>query len=224
MRQIQQSNRGFTVIELLFAVSILLVVLAGVLPMYIQTLRTTYVATSKFDVNNEMRKTNNQIISEAREADAFILYDNFRGAWIDGNFVDFRQKTYSGQGRLKDGQTGKFLLFLYYEVDDNPYDSDLPDLERMFGIYLDASEAETVGEVKMFVKDDIDNSLTLEENIPSTSSSSEHEVLIDEMTGLIDGDIFYNFGGTAVVINGMIARKNGAISETNTYNFTITPR
>ena len=224
MKQIQQSNRGFTIVEVLFAVSILLVVLAGVLPMYIQTLRATYVATSKLDVNNEMRRTNNQIISEAREADAFVLYDNFRGAWIDGSFVDFRQQTYSGKGRLKDGQTGKFLLFLYYEVDDNPYDSDLPNLERMFGMYLDASEAETVGKVKMFIKDDIDTSLTLEENIPPISSSSDHNVLIDEMTGLIDGDIFYNFGGTSVVVNGKIARDNGAVKETNTYNFTITPR
>jgi prepilin-type N-terminal cleavage/methylation domain-containing protein len=224
MKATQQSNRGFTIVEILFAMTVFLLVLAGALPMYVQSSKSIYIADSKLDVNNEIRKLNNHIIGEAREADAFILYDNFDKTWIDGSLVDFRNSSCAGKGRLRDGEKGKFLLLLFFGVDDKPYDSIPAPVDHMIGMYLDTDGSETVGPLKIFTKDNIDDKITLEENIPLFSSRSDHEILIEEMTGLMDGDVFYNFGGRSVMINGKIARKNGAIKGTNTYNFTITPR
>ena len=224
MKQTQQSNKGFSLVEVLVALTVFMLVVAGVMPMYVQSTKQVYTTDSKLDITQEIININNHIIGEAREADAYILYDNFRGAWIDGDFVDFRQSTYQGKGRLRDGESGKFLLLLYYGIDPAPYDKTPAPIDHMVGMYLDASESETAGPLKMFIKDSIDNNRSLEENIPSASSSSSHDVILDEMTGLMDGDIFYNFGGRSVMINGKIAHKNGAMKETNTYNFTITPR
>ena len=224
MKRPQQSNKGFTLVEILVALAIFMMVVAGVLPMYFQSLKQVYTDNSKLDITQEILSMNNRIIKEARQADAYVLYDNFRGAWIDGDFVDFRQSTYQGKGRLRDGESGKFLLLLYYGVDPTPYDHVPAPIDHLVGMYLDANENETVGSLRMFSKDNIDNDRSLEENIPAASTLSSHPIILEEMTGLMDGDIFYNFGGRSVMVNGKIAHQNGAMKETNTYNFTITPR
>ena len=160
----------------------------------------------------------------AREADAFVLYDNYKGAWIDGDFVNFRNSSYSGQGRLRDGETGRFLVLIYYEDDPYPNDSNPPPIGKLIGIYMDAEESESKGALRMFEQTSIDDSKCMEENIPSASLMGTHSAIIDSITGLMDGDVFYNFGGLSVMLNGKITHANGAINETNTYNFTITPR
>lgn len=192
--------------------------------MYLQSSKTIMESDSKFEVTEELRGITDEIIAQAREADAFILYDNFRGAWIDGDFVNFRNAIYAGKGRLRDGEAGKFLLLLYYGEDPYPDDATPAPIDHMVGLYLDADESQTEGPIRIFTQDDIDDSKTLEENIPSTSTISQHEILVDSIEGLIDGDIFYNFSGRSIMLNGKISHKEGAISKSNTYNFTITPR
>jgi len=215
---------GFTIVEMLFAMTILLLVLGGVLPMYVQSSKSILTADSKLDVNMDIRSVTDEIIESAREADSFVLYDNYKGAWIDGDFVNFRNSLYAGQGRLRDGETGRFLVLLYYADDPYPADNNPPPLRKIIGIYLDAEEADTKGALRMFVQTSIDDNKTMEENIPSATLMGTHEAIIDSMTGLMSGDVFYNFGGQSVMINGKITHANGAIKETNTYNFTVTPR
>lgn len=221
---ITQSKNGFTLIEILFAMSILLIVVAGVLPMYVQSSKVLMTADSKLDVNDEIRDITDEIINEAREADAFILYDNYQGAWIDGDFVNFRNSNYHGMGRLRDGESGRFLLLLFYGVDPYPDDSDPAPIDEMIGIYLDAGESADTGPIRIFSTTSINDALELEDNIPTIAQSSNHEIIMDEMTGKMNGDIFYNFGGVSIVVNGRISHTNGAKNETNLYNFTITPR
>lgn len=220
----QHSKAGFTIVEVIFAMAILLLVVAGVLPMYVQSSRSIMTADSKLDVNGDVRKVTDQMIENARQADAFVLYDNYKGAWIDGDFVDFRSSSYAGMGRLRDGETGRLLVLLFYDEDPYPNDSNPPPLKQMVGLYLDADESETTGSIRMFVKETFDHSKTMEENIPAAALMGTHEAIIPSMTGLMEGDVFYNFGGKSVMVNGKISHANGAIKETNTYNFTITPR
>lgn len=217
-------KKGFTLVEALFSISILLLVLAGVLPMYVQSSKFILTADSKLDVNTDIRDVTNDLIANAREADAFVLYDNYKGAWIEGDFVNFRNSAYEGMGRLRDGETGRFLVLIYYEDDPYPNDGNPPPIGKLIGIYLDADEGEAKGALRSFINTNIDDSKCLEENIPSASLMGEHDAIIDSMTGLMDGDVFYNFGGQSVMLNGKITHSNGAINETNTYNFTITPR
>lgn len=217
-------KRGFSLIEMIFAMSIFLLVIAGVLPMYVQSSKSILTADSKLDVNTDIRGVTNDLISNAREADAFILYDNYKGAWIDGDFVNFRNSIYEGQGRLRDGETGKLLILIYYEDDPYPNDANPPPIGKLIGIYLDADEGDARGPLRLFVKTNIDDSKCMEENIPSTSLMGTHDSILDSITGLMDGDVFYNFGGKSVMLNGKVTHANGAINETNTYNFTITPR
>lgn len=192
--------------------------------MFVQSSKTILTSDSKLDINDSIRAINDQIISEAREADAFVIYDNFKGAWINGDFVNFRDASYIGKGRLRDGETGKFLLLIYYGIDPYPDDRIPPPIERLVGLYLDANEDETEGPLRMFSKTSINDSISMEENVPAISTSAVHEIIMNNVTGLTDGDVFYNFAGRSIMINAKITRLNGAIEETNTYNFTITPR
>ena len=215
---------GFSMVEVLFAMAIILLIMAGALPMYLQSSKRILESDAKYEVNEEVRDFTNEIISQAREADAFVLYDNFKGAWIDGDFVNFRDSSYEGRGRLRDGEAGKFLLLLYFGEDLYPNDNEPAPLDRMIGIYLDAEENETEGPLRIFFKDDIDTSKCMEENIPSSSTSSDHKIIVDSIEGLMGGDIFYNFSSRSILVNGKIAHQSGSISKSNTYNFTVTPR
>lgn len=215
---------GFTLVEVIFAMSIFLLVVAGVMPMYVQSSKSILTADSKLDVNRNVRKVTDRLIEHAREADAFVLYDSYKGAWIDGDFVNFRNTTYVGQGRLRDGQTGRFLALLYYDVDPYPDDSTPAPLKKIVGFYMDADESQNEGALRYFEQTSIDTSKSMEENIPSVTLMGSHPLVIESITGLISGDIFYNFGGKSVMLSGKISHANGAIKETNTYNFTITPR
>lgn len=218
------SQAGFTLVEILFAMAIFMLVVAGVMPMYVQSSKTIMTADSKLDVNGNVRKVTDEMIQNARQADAFVLYDSYKGAWIDGDFVDFRNSAYVGMGRLRDGETGRFLVLLYYDDDPYPNDSKPPPLKQMVGLYLDAAESESSGPMRIFVKDTFDDDKSMEENIPAASFMGSHDAILPLMTGLMEGDVFYNFGGKSVMVNGKISHANGAIKETNTYNFTITPR
>ena len=215
---------GLSLVEIMFAISILGVVVAGVMPMYVQSSKILMSADTKLDVNDEIRKTTDQMVAEAREADAFLLYDNYKGAWIDGDFVNFRSDAFHGLGRLRDGESGKFLVLLFYGVDPYPDDSTPAPIEKIIGIYLDADETQDTGPVRMFLDEDLDSELAIEENLPSVSKMGTHDIIIDEMTGLLDEDIFYNFGGSSIMLSGKIKESNGSQIETNLYNFTVTPR
>lgn len=217
-------KQGFTIVEALISMSIVLLIMAGVLPMYLQSSKRIMESDSKYEVNEDVRKFTNEIISQAREADSFVLYDNYSGTWIDGDFVNFRSDTYAGMGRKRDGEAGRFLLLLYYGEDPYPNDSEPAPLDHMIGIYLDAEEDESEGPLRFFFKDTIDDSKCLEENIPGISSSKDHEMIVESIEGLMDGDIFYNFSSRSIMVNGKISHRTGAISKSNTYNFTITPR
>jgi len=226
MRGLNRSGRkqGFTIVEVLLSMSIVLLIMAGVLPMYLQSSKRILESDAKYEVNEDVRGFTNEIISQAREADSFILYDNYSGTWINGDFVNFRSDTYAGKGRRRDGETGRFLLLLYYGEDPYPNDSEPAPLDHMIGIYLDAEEDEVEGPLRIFFNNNIDNSKCLEENIPGISSSRNHDIVVESMEGLIDGDIFYNFSSRSIMVNGKISHKTGAISKSNTYNFTVTPR
>jgi prepilin-type N-terminal cleavage/methylation domain-containing protein len=219
-----QNERGFSLIEIIFAMSIMLIVVAGVLPMYVQSSKSILTADSKLDVNRSMRKVTDQLIQYARQADAFVLYDNFKGAWIDGDFVNFRNPSYIGQGRLRDGETGRFLVLIYFDVDPYPDDANPAPIKKLVGFYLDAEESNDEGALRYFEKTTIDHGKSMEENLPSATTMGSNPILVDSITGLMSGDIFFNFGGRSVMLNGKITHANGAMNETNTYNFTITPR
>jgi prepilin-type N-terminal cleavage/methylation domain-containing protein len=219
-----RESAGFTLVEIMFAMSILLIVVAGVLPMYVQSSKNILTVDSKIDVNSEIRDITTNIISEAREADAYVLYDNYKGAWIDGDFVDFRNAPYHGMGRLRDGESGKMLVLLFYGIDPTPDDRTPAPLEKIIGLYLNANEATSEGSLQSFTVTNINDNKTMEENLPSATKMGTHDVVVSSVKGLIDGDIFYNFGGRSIMMSATIAHINGAIKETNTYNFTITPR
>ena len=219
-----RKNGGFTIVEMIVAMSILLLVLGGALPIYVQSSKSILTADSKLDVNRDVRSVTDSLIENAREADAFVLYDSYKGAWIDGDFVNFRNSAYEGMGRLRDGETGRFLVLIYYEDDPYPDDRNAPPIGKLIGIYHDADESDSKGALRMFIDTTIDDSKTMEENIQPANLMGSHDIIIDSMTGLMSGDVFYNFGGLSVMLNGKISHANGAMSETNTYNFTITPR
>jgi prepilin-type N-terminal cleavage/methylation domain-containing protein len=225
MKQLSiRKKKGFTLVEILFAMSILMIVVAGVLPMYVQSSKNILTVDSKIDVNAQVRSITTDIISEAREADAYVLYDNYRGAWIEGDFVDFRSAPYHGRGRLRDGESGKMLVLLFYGIDPTPDDRNPAPLEKIIGIYLNANESSSNGSLQSFTVTDIDNTKSMEENLPTSSKMGSHDIVVQDVTGLIDGDVFYNFGGRSIMLSATLAHENGAIKETNTYNFTITPR
>ncbi len=219
-------KRGYSLIEVLFAMAIFMLVMAGLLPYFIQSSTTLFKADAKLDANKTVRDISDYMINEARESNHFILYDSFKGSWKNGTFVDFRNSSNHGTGRLRDGESGKFLVLIYYGVDPYPADTTPAPIDRVIGLYLAVEEDNNQGAVKYF---DIDVPVAnqqdaIEDLIPAANTESNHDILVDEMIGLLDGDIFYNFKDRAILMNGQIVHGNDYKQITDTYNFTIAPR
>ncbi len=219
-------KKGYTLVEMLVTMSIFTIVMAGLMPFYIQSSETIFTADGKLDTNEDVRKITDFVVNEVRESNHFILYDSFSGSWNEGVLVDFRLPVNHGAGRLHDGETGKFLLMVYYGVDPYPGDTTPAPIERLIGIYLSVAEGVTEGPVRVF---DIDVPLDsqyqpVESLIPASTVQNNHEILIDDMKALLDGDIFYNYKDRAILMNGQIIHGNDFKQITDTYNFTIAPR
>jgi type II secretory pathway pseudopilin PulG len=218
-------RKKFTIVELLVALSIFMMVMAGVMPMYIQAMRQIFTTDAKLNVNDSVRKVMDRIIQEARASDGFILYDSFLGYVPAGGgpLLDMRSAT-PGMGRLSSARTGKFILFLSYGPDANPNDTIPPPLVRMTGVYFDANEDETSGNIRWFTRTNFGTGTDpLETYIPLAGTFRTNPVLVDSIRGLMNGDIFYNFNSSSVLINARLAGQSGAMRETTLYNFSITP-
>lgn len=208
-------NKGFTLVEIMFASALGVLVLAG-LAVFMRTIATMEYATyHKQTINENMWTVTLKMIGERRQADRFVLYKS----WEDRTVVDMQ---------LND-QSGDFLLFVTYG-DPQPYPNKQgAPIEKLVGYYRYSPTGATTGTTADLVpvrKFEIDVPVgsgynDLADLIPAIGNYSNHEVVLELARGLADGKMFFNVLNRCIMINSQIVHGNKYKYITDTYNLTI---
>lgn len=215
-------GKGYTLVEIIIALSLLTVLMAGVMGFSTESVRSLFVNEQKNMINRDIRKLTSQMSNDARQANYFIIYPSFETKDRD-----------SAADRRTEGLAGDFMILVYQgaptiQQSANGYVMGPIPVERIVGYYRSANpnDPNSLGPVRRF-----DIAITganrfkpIEELLPSVDAASSHRMVLELSQGLADGKLFYNYRGHCIMVNGKIVHGVSAKRVTDTYNFTISPR
>lgn len=187
----------------------------------------SFVNTAKMNINADFRDLTNELMDNGRDATLGFVYESFYDE-------DLRTPPTGKTGasyRLRDDESGDFLLLVFYGQDTTPADTVAPPIERIVGYYRAVDTDEELGPVRRFditydppMEGSASDPLEVEELIPDISDSEDHDTVVELARGLADQRLFFNYRNRSILVNGQIYHGNDAKRVTDTYNFTITPR
>lgn len=207
-------QNGYTLPEILIALTILGFILTGVASMTIQSGKTLFVSTEKLEINADIRFFTQLLASEARSANAFLIYPSSN-----------EERRDSISDRLRDGEAGDFLALVFLEP--FPTASDDEHITRIICYYRDSDDEQAgpVNRVDYTLPTPVDPSLiTPESAIITTMGSGESSEIVTLARGLAGNFLFFNERDETVIVNGQIVHGNVARQVTDTYNFAVSPR
>jgi prepilin-type N-terminal cleavage/methylation domain-containing protein len=197
-------RHGFTLAEIMVAISVLALFTAMAMPVFINSLRSLNFTTNRICLNRDFRALTNRLMKEARSSGQFILYTSF-----------------TDRTPVSSGNSGNFLVLL--TMDANGFF-----VTQCTGYYR-----HTDNTVRHFIVTEPGTS-AVPQNIPAAATAGTHPVVVEFARDLTDASslLFLNQTSTGIVIYGQI-RDDGKTTlnlSTNTnpavstYNFTIAPR
>jgi prepilin-type N-terminal cleavage/methylation domain-containing protein len=228
-------HRGFTLTEILIAVTVMGFATIGIGAFFRQALMIYYSVRAEHMISRDVRAFTNRITMDAVTANFFCLYLNFntRTVTVDGVVVD---------GGLVDGQVGDFLVLVY--VDPAQAATGTSMITKLVGYYREVTDtALNIGPVRRF-------EIALPTPVDAKSAPM-HQILNSYVKGTISSypaitqlaqgltantatqtvatpPLFYNRLNRSVMIRAQISAsltEKGVTALTgNTYNFTVSPR
>ncbi len=239
-----RSRRGFTLVEVIVASSVMMMLMLGVLRFKVDMAKSMYVSEEKGKINHDIRVITQEMATVARDASFFALYKSYAMADRD-NPVD----------ELAQSNAGDFLVLVFYGDPPDPIRFNVRPVSRVVGYYrspIQASDQQagnstadaSLEPVRKFDLSVANGKIpantylsstymptagtykTLEQLLPAADAATiaTHKVITPFAQGLDNGYLFYNFWDKSVMVNGKIVHGNDAKRVTDTYNFTITPR
>jgi prepilin-type N-terminal cleavage/methylation domain-containing protein len=210
---------GFSLPEMMVALSIFSMVSGGLLSFHIQMVKGGLFSEQKNRINRDIRTVTNEFNDVSKEANYFMLYDSFD-----------TQSRDSQDDRLFSNRSGDFVVFVYTSPNSGTFGSQ--PVERIVGYFRRAQDLDDVTNVGPVMKFDITFSSpvdvgdtgtsTLEDLYPASGGS--YEEVVELSKGLANGKMFYNFEKKSIMVNGQIYHGLSGNRVTDTYNFTISPR
>lgn len=230
-RTADDGRDGFTLVELLIALAISALVLAGTVQLLMNVTRASFITTEKLDINAGVRNFTIEMAEHARASNHFLIYRSIRGSDRD-----------DPDDRLRDGGSGDFLLLVYLEP--WPQINSPEHITKLVGYYrnADPDNANSEGPVMRFEKRFHDPGLSVtpawssgeypsanlydvEELMEEISAGAgSHEQVVELSRGLADGKLFYNYLDRSIMVKAEIIHGNIAKRITDTYNYTVSPR
>jgi len=223
--------RAFTMTELMIALTILGLVMAGVVALTFQSLNTYAYDSGRLLVNRDIRKFTGDMITDTVYANYFRIYPDFSTRTTTAAGV-------TSDAAVRDGQTGDFLVLAFADTDVT---SGRTTVNRLIGYYRDP-DSTGVGPVRKF---DVPVSPAVILGATTNTSANPrvytmpdlldvcaplanahtNNIVIQLAQGLASGNLFYDFYDRSVMIRGQINEQGNMIRRAvNTYNFTVSPR
>jgi prepilin-type N-terminal cleavage/methylation domain-containing protein len=228
-------SRGFTLVEVLVASSVMAIIFAVLLRTFLEVLNAYTYDAAKIHINRDLRKFTTEMTENATYANYFRIFPSYTNlsrtvdtlvnpADPDQGFTTAMTDTSVG-----DGASGDCLVLIYkYPADDTK-------VERIIGYFRvpgpnDAAGNPTPGPVRRF-----DLSITPPSNlpifqlIPEINDPSIYPVVVELSQDIANGKLFYNYFSRAIIVKGQIIQRGGLLNSihaqaNNTYNFTVSPR
>lgn len=230
-KQRQAKVGGFTLVEVLIALAVGSLVMAGTVQLLLHVTKASFITTEKLDINADVRKFTIEMANHARASNHFLIYRSLS--------EDDRDDP---DDRLRDGGSGDFLLLIYLEP--WPKMNSPEHITKLVGYYrnADPGSSNSEGPVMRFEKRFHDPGLTTPPawssgEYPSANlvnvetlledvsgGGSGHEQVVELSRGLADGKLFYNYLDRSIMIKAEIIHGNVAKRITDTYNYTVSPR
>lgn len=211
------NRKGFSLTEILVAMSIASVAIAITMSIFIDSYKMTFVSNAKNNINSDIRKITREMSSVARQANYFCLYESMAA-----------NKFSSKANELGTSGSGDFILLAFRGPPTDPSNLNSRPYVRLVGYWRAITDAESnTGPVMKFdyTIPVADRSNKLYDVIPSiTKIQSMSTEVISLSEGLANKKLFYNHNNRAIMVNGKIIHGNEAKRVTDTYNFTITAR
>lgn len=224
---------GFTLWEMLIATTIMALVSAGMLRVFVMALNVYHYDTGKILVNKDIRKFTSEMTENATAANYFRIFPSYTNlsrtvaTYIDPSDPDQGFATAITDTSVNDGQSGDCLVLIYKDIAD---DRKISRLICYFRSPADPASATSTGPVRRLILDITpSSSLPVFQLIPAISNPAIYPEVVELSRGLASGKLFYNFYDKSVIVKGEIIHGGGFKGSrhetaTNTYNFTVSPR
>jgi prepilin-type N-terminal cleavage/methylation domain-containing protein len=213
--------RGFSLLEVLVATTILSIVVVAILSLFINLMKSYKYNTFRLSINRDVRTFTNELTDTATYANYYVI------------LADFSTRTTGPSGSevlafMADGESGDCVLFVFKDGTDDSK------IKRIVGYYHDPDTA-GLGPVRKFetVFSPTVTGTSLWTLLPATSTLHTNPDIISagtigKATGTsTSGRLFYNFFNRSVMIKGQITyTSNDGLTRraVSTYNFTVSPR
>ncbi len=245
-------TRGFSLVEILVAMTVSGMLLAGVMAFYIQSMKSMYASDQRIKLAGQINRFSNELIVQASRSNQFVLFKSATPQDFDGTNSapdsedSDRQNITSIDEEDPLHPAGDFVVFVYYEI-PKPTAQTVHRISRLEGYFLNASVAGNTGPVRKVVIDlsaspstsSIESILTARWNNGAVFSTYFPLVRGLALPEVIDGTevtttpgprLFYMSATRNVIITGQIFSSSQNTNTrdwrtyTNSFCFNITPR
>jgi prepilin-type N-terminal cleavage/methylation domain-containing protein len=215
-----RGRRGFSLIEVMVATTILTLVVTAVLSLFINMMKSYTYNTFRLSINKDIRTFTNELTDNATYANYFVILSDF---------VSRTAGTSPGEvlAAMGDGESGDCVLLVF------KHPSDDTKVSRLIGYYHDPDGA-GYGPVRKFDRSfPSGTTAALWTLMPAESTLHTNPDIISagtvgRATGTSSsGRLFYNFFNRSVMVKGQINYiSNDGLTRraVSTYNFTVSPR
>jgi len=225
-QQPSRTSTGLTLVELLFAMTIVTILSAGLVVFMIDVSRGVFWGVEKAQISEDVRSFTMRIAAEARSANDFLIYETFQPE--DRN---------QGTDRRGPDQSGDCLVLANTEF--YPDAASPTHYTRIIVYYRLPEGADGIGPVHRFeweaenpteyhqATDSSGQIINTFESVLAAVAPNADEnnpVVIELSRGVANNRLFTNFRDNTVVINGEILHGHQVKEVTNTYNLSISPR
>lgn len=195
-------KRGFSLTEMMVATAVFGIIMAAVTSFLLSSKNFASYNQGKLLINRDIRKFTSELGDYATYSSYFIIYNS-----------------YQNRLEMNEGKSGDFLILAFVDEDDPKA------YTALVGYYRSATTT-TAGPVRKFaLKFDPPRTEDIEDLIPAPDAEGTHPEVIELSRGLSDGQLFYNFFGRSITVQGEILHRGSTLKQaTNTYNFTVSPR
>jgi prepilin-type N-terminal cleavage/methylation domain-containing protein len=213
--------RGFTLVEMLVATTIMTMMVTAVLGFFINMMKSYKYNAFRLSINHDVRTFTNELTDTATYANYFVILSDFatRTTGTSGNEI---------LASMADGESGDCVLLVFKDLADDTK------VSRLIGYYHDPDSA-GYGPVRKFdlAFSPAVSGTQLWTLMPATTTLHTNPDIISagtvgKATGTSSsGKLFYNFFNRSVMVKGQINYiSNDGLTRraVSTYNFTVSPR
>jgi prepilin-type N-terminal cleavage/methylation domain-containing protein len=247
-----QPRNGFTLVEIMVALTVSGLLMGGVMSFYIQNLKGMYASDQRIKLAGQINRFSNELIVQASRSNQFVLFKSATPADFDGVNLAPDSGNSDRQNIVTIDENddplhpaGDFVVFVHFEI-PKPTDEPVHRISKLEGYFLSTTTAGGTGQVRKVVIDlsSAPSTNTVEQILTANWATAKFSNYFPLVRGLavpevIDGTavtgtptprLFYMSATRNVIITGQIfsSSKNTNTTDwktyTNSFCFNITPR